>query len=126
MRHFRLTRYSFVPIYRNREISEYFVCSQNKWSVSTYPVYHSVHDSFHWMKYFVDHEFEYHRTLTQLWLQVGLTLAEQPLLPFNSERYADRLTYYAKDIKTKYEKILTQQYITLGKSATLTHAITMP
>ena len=90
--------------------------SQTKWSVSSYPVYHSVHDTFHWMKYFVDRDFEYHRAVAQLWLQIGLTLADQPLLPFNCSQYADRLTYYAKDINDKYEKALTQQNISLGKS----------
>ncbi|XP_078349184.1 putative N-acetylated-alpha-linked acidic dipeptidase isoform X2 [Oculina patagonica] len=90
-----------------------FTYDKKKWSVSNYPVYHSLHDTFHWMKTFVDRDFEYHRTLTQLWLQIGLTLADQPLLPFNCSQYADRLTYYAKDIKTKYEEALTQQKISL-------------
>ena len=54
--------------------------------------------------------------MAQLWLQISLTLADTPLIPFNCTKYADRLTYYAKDIKKKYEKILTQQKITLGKS----------
>ena len=84
--------------------------------MSNYPVYHSVHDTFHWMKTFVDRDFEYHRAMAQLWLQISLTLADTPLIPFNCTKYADRLTYYAKDIKKKYEKILTQQKITLGKS----------
>ena len=78
-----------------------------------------MHDTFHWMETFVDRDFEYHRSVAQLWLQISLTLAEQPLIPFNCLKYADRLTYYAKDIKTKYEKILTQQKITLGKSLVL-------
>lgn len=92
---------------------------QKKWSVSNYPVYHSVHDTFHWMKTFVDRDFEYHRAVAQLWLQISLTLADQPLIPFNCTKYADRLTYYAKDINNKYENILTQQNITLGRSLVL-------
>lgn len=95
--------------------SVYFEYTYNKkkWSVSNYPVYHSLHDTFHWMKTFVDRDFEYHRAIAQLWLQISLTLADQPLIPFSCTKYADRLTYYAKDIKNKYEKILTQQKITL-------------
>ena len=71
------------------------------------------------MKNFVDREFEYHRTLTQLWLQIGLTLADEALLPLNTSRYASKLTYYAKDIETKYKETLTAQNITLGKSLLL-------
>lgn len=88
---------------------------QKKWKISNYPVYHSVHDTFYWMKNFVDRDFEYHKTLTQLWLQIALTLTDQPLLPFNCSQYAHRLTYYAKDIKNKYEKVLTQHNISIGK-----------
>ena len=67
------------------------------------------------MKTFVDRDFEYHKTLTQLWLQIALTLTDQPLLPFNCSQYASRLTYYAKDVQTKYDKILNQHNIVLGK-----------
>jgi len=90
-----------------------YTYDRNKWSVSSYPVYHSLHDTFQWMKNFVDREFEYHRTLTQLWLQIGLTLADEALLPLNTSRYASKLTYYAKDIETKYKETLTAQNITL-------------
>ena len=69
------------------------------------------------MKTFVDPDFEHHRTVAQLWLQISLTMADQPLLPFNCSQYADRLTYYANDIKDKYEKTLTQQKISLGRWA---------
>lgn len=68
------------------------------------------------MTTFVDRDFEYHRAIAQLWLQISLTLSDQPLIPFSCTKYADRLTYYAGDIKNKYEKMLTQQKITLGRS----------
>ncbi|XP_068729994.1 N-acetylated-alpha-linked acidic dipeptidase 2-like [Montipora capricornis] len=78
------------------------------------PVFsHPMLDNFHWMKDFVDRRFEYHRTVAQLWLSFGLTLADQPLLPFDTLRYAEELVYFAKDIKTKYETILSFHNITL-------------
>ena len=92
----------------------YFPGQQNKWSVSGYPVYHSVHDSFHWMKYFVDRDFEYHRAIAQIWLELSLQLSDSVILPFNCSRFAERLADYAGAFEKLYGQTLAQHNIPLG------------
>ncbi|XP_048586711.1 N-acetylated-alpha-linked acidic dipeptidase 2 [Nematostella vectensis] len=86
----------------------------NKWDFKgSYPMYHSVHDSFHWMKTFVDRDFQYHRTMTQLWMQIGTALADSTLIPFNCSRYAEKLSQYTRDLKSSYGAVLAGQKISL-------------
>ena len=86
--------------------------------VSSYPVYHSVHDTFHWMKTFVDPDFLYHRAVAQIWLQFAVLLSDSVILPFNCTRYAQRLLEYAGDIVKNHGETLRKNNITLGLLST--------
>ena len=95
----------------------YFLPSQNDYGhVSSYPVYHSIHDSFHWMKKFADPNFAHHLALGRVWAQVGLTLADNVILPFNFTRLAWRLNLCVKDVEKKYHDKLAYKIISLGES----------
>ena len=84
-------------------------------AVALYPVYHSVHDTFHWVKTFVDRDFHYHRAVAQVWIQLGLVMADSPILPFNCSRFAQKLKGYTEKLAKDYGQKLLGQNITLGK-----------
>eukprot|EP00794_Sanderia_malayensis_P009273 gene9273-10251_t len=67
--------------------------------VFKYPVYHSIHDNFDWMKRFVDPDFRYHETIAKLWLQLALTMADSIILPFNIRRYGENLMKQGEEIE---------------------------
>ncbi|XP_065069888.1 putative N-acetylated-alpha-linked acidic dipeptidase [Rhopilema esculentum] len=79
----------------------------------SYPVYHSLHDSFHWMTSFVDPKFSYHLALGRIWAQMGMTLADSELLPFNFTRLAWKLSRCKDSLETKYGQALKLQGISL-------------
>ncbi len=82
---------------------------------SSYPVYHSVHDSFHWMKTFVDPDFSHHLTLGRVWGGMAMELADQVLLPFNFTRLSGKLTQCAQSLQKKYDSQFKARGISLGK-----------
>ena len=65
----------------------------------SYPVYHSVHDSFYWMKSFVDPHFKIHRAVAQYASLVLLKLSDTPLLPMNTIAYVKRLNKEIDQLK---------------------------
>ena len=67
------------------------------------------------MKTFVDRDFEYHRAIAQVWLQLSLRLADAAILPFSCPRFADKLARFATDFEAIYGETLLQQSISLGE-----------
>ena len=57
----------------------------------SYPVYHSAHDSFSWVKSFVDPEFQIHLAVARYAGTFLLQLAESKRLPFNTSAYGQLL-----------------------------------
>ena len=57
----------------------------------SYPVYHSIHDTFYWMKTFVDPEFKTHLAVTKYAGIFLLKLSDSELLPFNTTTYGELL-----------------------------------
>lgn len=66
----------------------------------SYPVYHSVHDNFYWMKTFVDPEFKTHLAVAKYAAIFLLTLSDSQLLPFNTETYGKLLHSKARTLET--------------------------
>lgn len=66
----------------------------------SYPVYHSVHDNFYWMKTFVDPEFKTHLAVAKYAAIFLLTLSDSQLLPFNTETYGELLHSKARTLET--------------------------
>lgn len=64
-----------------------------------YGVYHSVYDSFTWMKKFGDPDFAYHATAARLVGILVLRLAEADVLPFDYQAYAAEITAYLNDLE---------------------------
>lgn len=57
----------------------------------SYPVYHSIHDNFYWMKTFVDPEFKTHLAVAKYAAIFLLKLSDSELLPFNTTTYGELL-----------------------------------
>ncbi|KAL9098083.1 MAG: hypothetical protein Q9163_006187 [Psora crenata] len=62
-----------------------------------YP-YHSCYDNFDWMEKFGDANFQYHKTIAQIWALLILDLSDRDLLPFDFEVYADAVHGYVEEI----------------------------
>ena len=66
----------------------------------TYPVYHSIHDSFYWIKHFVDPEFKIHLAVAKYTGIFLLKLSDSYLLPFNTKTYSEILQSKAVTLET--------------------------
>jgi len=62
-----------------------------KQKMELYPVYHTQHDTFYWVKKFVDPEFQFHAAMAKFQGGMLLDLADLPLLPYDVQRLADTL-----------------------------------
>ncbi|KAL5338743.1 hypothetical protein BJX70DRAFT_193641 [Aspergillus crustosus] len=63
-----------------------------------YP-YHSCHENYDWMTKFGDPGFQYHKVLGQFWGLLLLQFADNPILPFDVEVYAQHLAAYVIDLE---------------------------
>ena len=81
----------------------------------SYPMYHSVHDTFYWMETFVDMDFEHHRAIGLVWLNVALHLVITPLVPFNVTDYAILMEKSGGEFAQLHEETLLKQNITLSE-----------
>lgn len=82
-------------------------------NITSYPTYHSIYDTFAYVKRFVDPHFTTHLAIAQVWASTAFLLAETPVLPINCSDYAVALNKGALDIKKKYEGDLTEKGISL-------------
>ncbi|KAL4958295.1 hypothetical protein BDW69DRAFT_154645 [Aspergillus filifer] len=63
-----------------------------------YP-YHSCHENYDWMTKFGDPGFQYHKILGQFWGLLILQFADNPILPYDVEIYAEHLAAYVIDLE---------------------------
>ncbi|XP_028395998.1 putative N-acetylated-alpha-linked acidic dipeptidase [Dendronephthya gigantea] len=79
-----------------------------------YPVYHSLHDTFHYVKTFIDPEFHTHRAIAQVVTHSLLALADDEFLPLNATKFAERISSGMRAFLEKYGTVLTKFNITVG------------
>lgn len=82
--------------------------------LGSYPVYHSIHDNYHWMVSFVDPEFQYNKIVTQVWVQYTLDLLDSRILPFNVTRYCEEVISFVKSFEASYGEILKKNGVDTG------------
>ncbi|KAI9367426.1 hypothetical protein BJX61DRAFT_547493 [Aspergillus egyptiacus] len=63
-----------------------------------YP-YHSCHENYDWMTRFGDPGFQYHKILGQFWGLLLLQFADNPILPYDLEIYAEHMAGYIIDLE---------------------------
>ncbi len=56
-----------------------------------YPTYHTRHDTFEYVKKFIDPTFEYHRLMGQYFVNMIHKLVDSTLLPMTTHHYATAL-----------------------------------
>lgn len=83
----------YYPFYMDTGVPSadfsYFFGYKN--SFELYPVYHNQHDTFYWVKKFVDPKFKFHESMAKFQGGMLLDLADLPLLPYDVERLANTL-----------------------------------
>jgi N-acetylated-alpha-linked acidic dipeptidase len=108
----------FTPFLQNLGIpsSDYsYITSLNgsKFTGYLYPVYHSIHDTFEWVKKSVDYNFTHHLALGKVWLRSALQLTTTPIIPFGVVEYGEHLEELAKELNESTYSTLQQQDISL-------------
>lgn len=78
-------------------------------------MYHSIHDTFRWMKKFTDPDFRYHSAVTKVILRLTFDIVDAQVVPFDLNRLASSLEKYGKDLEKQNNKILSRKGISLGK-----------
>ena len=58
---------------------------------SYYPAYHTQYDTFNYVKQHVDPEFQYHRIMGQIFIQMINQLSDSYLLPLDAGSYGDTM-----------------------------------
>lgn len=79
-----------------------------------YPVYHSLYDNFHWMEKFGDPTFKRLTAASTIWGLAGLRVADDLILPFHYEVYADELEAYTKAVEQRLSGYGTSVNVTVG------------
>lgn len=74
------------------------MCIQKTERYSSYPVYHSVYETFEIVEQFYDPSFRRLRAVTQVRGGLVFLLADSQLLPLSADQYADSLRKYARSI----------------------------
>ncbi|EAL92516.1 glutamate carboxypeptidase Tre2, putative [Aspergillus fumigatus Af293] len=60
--------------------------------------YHSCYENYDWMTKFGDPGFQYHKALGQFWALLLIDLADNPILQFDLQVYADHVHTYVTDL----------------------------
>lgn len=63
-----------------------------------YP-YHSCYENLRWMQTIGDPGFSYHAALAQVWALMILAIADEPIVPYDFQQYADDVNHYAQTLK---------------------------
>ncbi|XP_071079773.1 N-acetylated-alpha-linked acidic dipeptidase 2-like [Haliotis cracherodii] len=79
-----------------------YTYNANKYKVASYPLYHSVYETFYAVKNIIDKEFEYHRAISRMAAELVRSLADSLIIPFNVSDYSWALDRYRKALDRNY------------------------
>ncbi|KAM4690072.1 glutamate carboxypeptidase 2-like [Rhinophrynus dorsalis] len=83
------------------------------YSLSSYPMYHSVYETMDLVDRLMDQGFKYHQAVARLWGEMALRLADDVLLQLDCGQYAVTLERIVTDVQNTYGPLLQKQNITL-------------
>lgn len=109
-------KYSFL---HSNKFSFPFVLWQHLKAKKTsyYPVYHSLHDTYHWVKSFIDPQFACHRAVGEFTGRLLLQYADSVVIPFDPRDYTPALQRGVNDFKNVLDKTNASAYnVTTSKS----------
>ncbi|KAM3918010.1 glutamate carboxypeptidase 2-like isoform 2-T2 [Leptodactylus fuscus] len=85
-----------------------------KYSLSSYPMYHSVYETVDLVSRLMDRGFYYHQAVARIWGEMALRLADDVILQFDCVQYAETLHRIVKDVQTSYGPKLLEHNINLN------------
>lgn len=71
--------------------------------LSSYPLYHSMYETFHLMNDIMDPSFEYHLALTRVWGELTRNLADSLILPLKGSEYGFKMRRSLDALKNEYQ-----------------------
>ncbi|XP_030854933.1 N-acetylated-alpha-linked acidic dipeptidase 2 isoform X2 [Strongylocentrotus purpuratus] len=80
--------------------------------LSSYPLYHSMYETFFLVSEIMDHSFEYHLAVTRVWAELARSLADSLILPIGVVDTAEKITGSIATLKDFYEDQMAEQGIT--------------
>ncbi|XP_063958833.1 N-acetylated-alpha-linked acidic dipeptidase 2-like isoform X2 [Lytechinus pictus] len=80
--------------------------------ISSYPVYHSVYETFYIVKTFIDYNFWRHQSVARVQLEFSRNLADSVILPFGVLDYATKLKSSIDNLEDEYGTKMNAQSIT--------------
>ncbi|XP_067682575.1 N-acetylated-alpha-linked acidic dipeptidase 2-like [Haliotis asinina] len=77
--------------------------------LSSYPLYHSVYETFYAMEKFYDPDFKIHASVTSLWVELARSLADALVLPYNVSDYGVMLEQSRVELDNNHGELLRQR-----------------
>ncbi|ELU09884.1 hypothetical protein CAPTEDRAFT_160163 [Capitella teleta] len=74
--------------------------------ISSYPLYHSVYETFHLVDTYMDPGFKLHAAVSQYWAELARNLADSYLLPFNVVDYAGAISDYVDRVEESFGELI--------------------
>ncbi|XP_077118676.1 putative N-acetylated-alpha-linked acidic dipeptidase isoform X2 [Ranitomeya variabilis] len=84
------------------------------YSISSYPMYHSVYETVDLVSRLMDKGFKYHQAVSRLWGELALRLADDVILHFDCVQYAETLQRIVNEVQRSYGSKLLEHNITLN------------
>ncbi|XP_056402751.1 putative N-acetylated-alpha-linked acidic dipeptidase isoform X2 [Hyla sarda] len=85
-----------------------------KYSIASYPMYHSVYETVDLVSRLMDRGFYYHQAVARLWGEMALRLADDVILYFDCVSYAETLKTVVNDVQNSYGAKFLEHNITLS------------
>ncbi|XP_063803909.1 putative N-acetylated-alpha-linked acidic dipeptidase isoform X2 [Pseudophryne corroboree] len=84
-----------------------------KYSLSSYPMYHSVYETMDLVSRIMDQGFKYHQAVARLWGEMALRLADDVVLNFDCVQYAETLKRIVMEAQRTYGPMLQEHRMSL-------------
>ncbi|XP_022097951.1 N-acetylated-alpha-linked acidic dipeptidase 2-like [Acanthaster planci] len=82
------------------------------YGISSYPLYHSMYETFHLVSEIMDPNFQYHLATGRVWTELARSLADALILPLDCRTYVSHLNESISSLKKEYADKMSLQGIT--------------
>ncbi|KAL4238328.1 hypothetical protein ACF0H5_003039 [Mactra antiquata] len=79
--------------------------------LSTYPMYHSLYETFYLVDKIMDQGFHYHKAIGQMWIEMARDLSDSLLIPYNVTDYGTTLEDIRQTFMDRFRKQLEDKGI---------------
>lgn len=84
-----------------------------KYTIASYPMYHSVYETVDLVSRLLDRGFKYHQAIGRLWGELALHLADDVILNFDCLQYAETLKSIVSELQTTYGRTFREHNLSL-------------